>query len=410
MVALTSTYGHAGAGDVVLWNKLGSSTEVQSSEIGAGGQIIGANNAYEAAQFGNGYIRKAGDSWLEFPPTVLDGLRERGTIALWIVPKVANPVPFQYGFFGLVGMTNAPYPSERGRVWLVWGDGVTGRGFVAGVNFGDTVNGSISAMTPNEPSQFVATPGTPIHAAVVWDIDGIAGTSDRVRVYRDNVVVGQTTAAWITDGTRQQPIYLGIAPDAGGYDKFITDNLVVYDYAKTDFSDRFLENPVPGPEPAALTITRAQLHFAKDQGSRDAKGQRAMQELCLPCTGMRRDCVYLAGRLDLSENSDGIDLLWEEVIFEAGIHSVEIPAGAFKWSNKWGGGYRYNAPYATGAVCLQFKEVTSGPDAGSWTFSGGFTGVDNSGTSNPMPMGLTIGDDAGETAVDLDGILKYVAP
>ena len=182
---------------------------------------------------------------LSFPASLIDGLRQRGTMAVWINPKVPKPVAYEYGFFALIGEPNAPHPCERGRAWIVWGDEVTHTGFVGGVNFSNVVNGHPQmAITPDEPEQYTATPGVPFHAAIVWDIDGIDGTQDTVRVYRDGNIVGRTSSSWVQDGSRQQDIHLGEGPDSGGYDKFITDNIVIYDYAKTDFSDRYNENPL----------------------------------------------------------------------------------------------------------------------------------------------------------------------
>ena len=76
-----------------------------------------------------------------------------------------------------------------------------------------------------------------------WDINGINGTEDTIRVYRDGNQIGATTSSWNPAGTVEYDIVLGYGPDSGGYDKFITDNLIIWDYAKTDFSDRFVENP-----------------------------------------------------------------------------------------------------------------------------------------------------------------------
>jgi hypothetical protein len=105
----------------------------------------------------------------------------------------------------------------------------------------------MSALTPEEPVQFVAEVGEPFHVAMAWDIDGINGTSDTIRVYRNGVMVGSTTSLWDPTATAEHDIIMGYGPDAGGYDKFISDNLIIWNYAKTDFSDRFGESPAaPG--------------------------------------------------------------------------------------------------------------------------------------------------------------------
>lgn len=229
---------------LVLWNKLGSDYEVLHSEVGANGKVIGTSHAYEPAQHGDGYVRKAtGQNYVQFPGSVLNHLAYRGTIELWINPKVPKPVPYKYGVFGLIG---APYghggvPSAR-NIHLIWGDTVSGQGLQGRVGFED-MDGSY-AVTPQEPTQFVATVGVPFHAAISWDLDGIDGTDDTVRVYRNGIIVGSTESRWNPNGaTERYDIILGYGPDYGGFDKFISDNIKIWNYAKTDFSDRFNESP-----------------------------------------------------------------------------------------------------------------------------------------------------------------------
>jgi hypothetical protein len=62
-------------------------------------------------------------------------------------------------------------------------------------------------------------------------------------------VVGSTTAHWNPAGAFLYDIVLGFSPDSGGYDKYITDNLLIWNIAKTDFSGRFEEDPFPNHAP-----------------------------------------------------------------------------------------------------------------------------------------------------------------
>lgn len=229
------------AGHLVLWNKLGSDEEVLNSEVGPPGALIGSQYAYEPGMHGDGYVRKgySEQERVEFPASILHNLSHRGTIELWINPKVPNPVPYSYGIFAFVGAAMAEHWSHiRGNVYLMWGDTVTGQGFFGAIQFDGA-----QVRTPDEPTQFVATPGVPVHAAICWDIDGIDGTSDTVRVYRDGLVVGVASGLWNPEGTDlQDRFWLGQNADAGAYDKWISDNIKVWDYAKTDFSDRFYED------------------------------------------------------------------------------------------------------------------------------------------------------------------------
>ncbi len=219
---------------LILWNKLGSDDEVTSSEIGEDGTLVGTSWNYETAQHGNGYVRTSTDSYVKFPKSVLQNLRNEGTLELWVNPKVTNPVPYSYGAFMIVGYS---INCTNAHVYIRWGDGTTGLGIKGGVNFDGTV-----VSTPDESEQFVATIGTPFHLAVVWNVLGIEGSDQTVRVYRDGVQIGSSTTIWNAEATTDYDnFYLGTGPDGNGYDKYIVDNIKVWDSAKTDFSDRFTE-------------------------------------------------------------------------------------------------------------------------------------------------------------------------
>ncbi|MBN8510093.1 MAG: hypothetical protein J0L57_15965 [Burkholderiales bacterium] len=240
LAVLGLTPGVVHAKKILLWNTLDSPEAIADSEKGPRGKVVGASFAFEAAQFGNGYVRKAtGNNWVEFPRSIPEQLRSEGTVELWINPKVPKPVPYQYGAFGLL---NGPYSPYDTGFRLYWGDGVSGNGLVAD----NTI-----VSTPNESRQFVATPGVPFHVALTWDVGGIDGSADTIRVYRNGKVVNSTTGKWGPDDLRIAPLQLGWSPDGGGYDKFITDQIVVRDYAKTWYGDRFDATPTV-PEPSTL--------------------------------------------------------------------------------------------------------------------------------------------------------------
>ncbi|OAI05959.1 hypothetical protein A1353_09690 [Methylomonas methanica] len=226
----------AETGNVVLWNKLGSTAEVTNSEVGLDGSIMGNSYAYEPAKFGNGYVRKALWNWIEFPGQIMTSLAQKGTISMWVVPKVTQPQPYDYGVFGLVGH---PYSGQQDSFFLYWGDGVTGQGFFGGI-------ASTNIMTSLEPRQFVAQIGAAFHAAIAWNVNGIDGGSDTLRVYRDGQLISASSAQWNPATIPASGFVLGSEAESDGnsYDKYVVDNVVAYDYAKIDFSDRFIENPV----------------------------------------------------------------------------------------------------------------------------------------------------------------------
>lgn len=238
---------------ILLWNTLDSEHAVLNSEIGPNGTIVGTDFAFESGQFGNGYVRKAtGDNWVEFPQSIPQQLHSEGTVEMWIVPKVPHPVPYEYGAFGLLNGVYGPYSGFR----LIWGDGVTGLGLSADIDT-STSTGGTYVVTPPEPRQFVATPGVPFHVALTWDVAGIDGSADTMRVYRDGNVVGSTTTTWdpTNPGLTPDPLLLGWSPDGGGFDKFITDQIIVRDYAKVSYADRFDAVPsIPEPETYVMLL------------------------------------------------------------------------------------------------------------------------------------------------------------
>ena len=88
------------------------------------------------------------------------------------------------------------------------------------------------------------------YLAFVWDVDGIACTSDTIRIYFNDALKGKTQAIWSASGHVDTYLFIGSGPNCCGWDthynavKGVTDNFVIWDYAKTDFSDRFNESPV----------------------------------------------------------------------------------------------------------------------------------------------------------------------
>ncbi|MFO1419170.1 MAG: LamG-like jellyroll fold domain-containing protein [Methylotetracoccus sp.] len=359
------------AGDVVLWNKLGSEYEVTHSEIGPNGTIVGNSFAFEPVQFGNGYVRKAsGDNYVIFPRSLLSGIRRRGSMALWITPKVTSPVPFQYGVFGFV---SAPYTNLEVNFGLWWGDTVTNKGLTV------IVYSDLPAVYAEEPAQFFATPGLPFHVAMSWDLDGIEGTTDTLRAYRDGKLVASTSGKWNPNFSGGD-IFLGVSPDAGGYDKFVTDNLVIWDYAKTDFSDRYSESPSINSAAFSVFAPQANVHL----GPKPDDDRFEYQASFSP---------------DITKG-DGIDPTNENVSFKLGQLSMNIPAGSFKPDGS--GGFTFNGTInkiPVEASIAQQNAPARGQAAPMWATDPSYrffaTGSEANldGTLVPEPASLTIGDD-----------------
>jgi len=213
-----------------LWNELGSIDQVENSKFGPGGDIVGDSYSFEPGYIDNGYVRTAtGDNYVHFSDTILQSLKTKGTVEFWVNPKVTNPVAYSYGVFALVGEIFG----NNSHVYIAWGDGVSGTGIYGHINFDGT-----AISTPWESQQFVATIGKPFHLAICWDVNGIDGSENTLRIYRDGIIIGTSNKTW--DDNNTTTLYdgfkLGLGPDGEGYDKFIVDELKVWNYAKTGFS------------------------------------------------------------------------------------------------------------------------------------------------------------------------------
>jgi hypothetical protein len=107
--------------------------------------------------------------------------------------------------------------------------------------------------------QLAFAPGTQQHFAVAWDVDGIDGTDDTLRIYVNGDLEGANTQMWDDAFPLQRYLYIGTTPCRGPWDhnynavKGVTDNIKIWDYAAIDAIDhRFDEDYVP--EPSALSM------------------------------------------------------------------------------------------------------------------------------------------------------------
>jgi hypothetical protein len=221
--------------DLVLWNKLGSETDVLNSEVGPDFTIIpGASIAYETVMFDGGITATAEDtvSKIHVPTDMLfPGSKNRGTLEFWAKFLVDSDDPESY-MRGVIGNQNHNYPYYTTIIFgfkpYIW------------VQYGDA----------HVAVQSIAAPwihaGDIVHFAVSWDKDGIDGSADICRVYVDGVLAETSTIGATWDQPPEPEFY--VLSHTGGhyhsFDNIVIDNIKIYDHAKTDFSDRFNESPL----------------------------------------------------------------------------------------------------------------------------------------------------------------------
>ncbi|MCA9965380.1 MAG: cadherin-like domain-containing protein [Anaerolineales bacterium] len=230
---------------LIMWNKLGSDSEVTHSEFGpnldfyTGGYWVHVpgQRAYVPGKFGQA-ITLSGSyfSTVRVHNLVLNDLSnyidpEQGTVEAWYYQK-AIPVPYNYGVYRIF---DGAYGLDAGMAFDVYGSPDQMR-FALG--FGAASYVTISYDLANIPNNEW------IHVAAVWDRQGIGGSAETMRLYVNGTsVAASTDSSWGTAVGSQADIAGG--NDANIADKFYLDNMRIWDYARTDFT--FTEAPNSPP-------------------------------------------------------------------------------------------------------------------------------------------------------------------
>jgi hypothetical protein len=213
---------------LILWNKLGSLGEVQHSEVGPNGKVVGSLD-FGLVKFGNGVIPKDGnfESGVDFPSSIFSP--ESGTIEFWM-KAFFLPEPYDFGVYGFIN--NTYYESARQPLHWFWHNPTYN---TVWFKFG------LSDGVKIEISDFNPEINKPVHMALVWDRNGIEGTEETIRMYINGAVKATSKSKnWGTDNGGESRI-------ANGWDwdysenRFAMDNFKVFNFAKTDFSDREIE-------------------------------------------------------------------------------------------------------------------------------------------------------------------------
>jgi hypothetical protein len=201
---------------LILWNTLGSQAEVEKSEVGVNGVVTGG--IYELCKHGKGIDITGVSQYVDYD-TVLPP--NKGTVELWWKPHFDNN--------SLVGAYILDQSSaSASRILFLWN--ISDKTLY----FGST-NGSIYASS----SSLVFSAESVNHVAGVYDSNGIEGTSDKVRLYFNKVLVGTNSLA--LTAVAQTGIRLGARSDNSFNANAVIDNFKIHNYAKTDFNDKDIE-------------------------------------------------------------------------------------------------------------------------------------------------------------------------
>jgi uncharacterized membrane protein len=288
-VGVQATTGPTVPPGLLLWNKLGSADEVTHSEYGPDLVMFNCTNfscgldvpgtlGYPAGVSGGAasitggpYFPGARVHTAVLRQSILNP--ERGAIEAWY-RQASDPVPFAHnphrifgGAYSITGIDEAnlfswdQFDSGNPRLHFSLFFNVEPPPFTPAHLVG--VHSLVDGAEGYRISQFN---GSWIHVAGVWDRSGIAGTSDTIRLYVNGAVVATShDASWGTAtcdkrlaGTDRCFTDVAGCNDTCA-DTFAVDELKLWDYAKTDYTDSAGPGhpPVPPPHDKQFTTIDA---------------------------------------------------------------------------------------------------------------------------------------------------------
>ena len=238
--------------ECIFWNTLESTAHVNYSAAGPNGTVIGPVT-YVPAQFDNGARIDANGEALDFIDSYDRLFGARGCAEFWTKTDW--------------NCTNGLSGDGATHKYL-YGHQVTGGGDQnaemniqgGGVLWGFRHNGvwAYGALGPVAGMTWLA--GTLVHIAFVWDQTGIGGSANTYRIYFNGAQIHSSNNAFTPPAFSPGPtVAIGNDQDQGRIHPIdaVVDNFKIWDYAKTDFSDRFTEGFAPsGPtlDPAPKLI------------------------------------------------------------------------------------------------------------------------------------------------------------
>ncbi|MBN1918208.1 MAG: hypothetical protein JW889_09880 [Verrucomicrobia bacterium] len=211
-------------GGLTLWSKLGSSSDIAYPQVGPAGSITGTPY-WTAVHFGTGFWSKRDSYCRAFFPAagVLDNAQ--GTIEFWFRPEYSWQL-IQRSVDKVLVETS----SGSGHIELYYDE--SQQELVYRINADDSTR--IEHLPTWGPDETV-------HVAMVWDCTGRQIGGGRTMALYINGVLCDDGA--VIDTWTPQPF--GAWLSLGDYEfcdaEAAYENLRVYDYCKTDFRDRYLQ-------------------------------------------------------------------------------------------------------------------------------------------------------------------------
>jgi hypothetical protein len=250
-------------GSRIFWNGLGSPYELQKSNPVI--KTIAYHNANEAtylrAKFGDGLfinqdttegMGNGSANFFALDVSKIHLSAQCGTIEFWFIFKYNSTSTDKALFFDFANefTDHFPYLSPDSSNTLTYLSGGW-CGWPLSENqkyFFFTIGSTNTKLTITSKDIFKFRSGDTCHFAFAWDANGIGGSQDKMRIYRNGCVIASGSSPWNYSQPLDSVMYLGAKPGYGTRDerfnavKGITDNLKIYNFAKVSYSDRGIED------------------------------------------------------------------------------------------------------------------------------------------------------------------------
>ncbi len=214
----------ARVGHLQVWNHLGSGRQLAHGDAGEAVAQVG-DVSHPAAVRGRGAASLGDESYLAVSQAgFFGGDRTQGTVEVFLQKRMPVSVPFETPLPAVFGVQ--PYQGQWGPIDAYWSDGFTGYG---GLQF-EILDATGTLHTANDLGWDSVAVGRWVHVMFVWDLDGIRGSSDRLRIYRDGALVASNSdrIGSIARATEPVKVLATHAYERLGRPALVGDELVVW--------------------------------------------------------------------------------------------------------------------------------------------------------------------------------------
>ena len=212
---------------LILHNKLESIDDVDDY-----GGIV----TFESAKFGKGALIDKEDEYIAFPTEIIS--IPSGTIEFWVKPKIDLET---------CGGKYAQGEGGECAIFFMIDSGPNGESLILAA---DSPSLLFLGMTDKDGTYTVLESNIDfkenelMHIAITWNINFENEAVIDFLLYKDGEKIGSSRARWNIENWGPT-FQIGGSKEIPGYSlKGVYDNIKIYDYAKTDFSDRNTEIPI----------------------------------------------------------------------------------------------------------------------------------------------------------------------